>query len=327
MIDLCVVILTYNEEKHIARAIHSVAGLAREIFVVDSFSSDRTIAIAEGLGATILRHGFVNQARQLQWALDQAPIRASWILRLDADEYLRPELAGEIAQKLPQLPSDIVGVAFNRRQIFLGRWIRHGGRYPLPQLRLFRRGFGRVENRWMDEHIFVEGGATALFEHDFCDENLNGVGFFTAKHDAYATREAVEILSERYGFVAPGRDFSSSGVARRTARRRALKIGLYNRLPPLAAPLLYFLYRYVALRGFLDGPEGAIYHVLQGFWYRFLVGAKVVEFDRCLCALATSEARRRALKNLTGLDIEPAVRPPAPNYQPTPVAQTGGVSL
>src|ERR1700712_1690643 len=107
---LCVVVLTHNEEQHIERALQSVAGIASEVFVIDSGSTDRTTEIARRHGATVLFHPFVNQARQFQWALDQAPITAAWIMRLDADEVIEADLASEIARKLPLLPMDVVGI-------------------------------------------------------------------------------------------------------------------------------------------------------------------------------------------------------------------------
>ncbi|MCI4679531.1 glycosyltransferase family 2 protein [Rhodoblastus acidophilus] len=306
MIDLAVIILTFNEEKHVARAISSVAGLASEIFVIDSGSTDRTANIARALGATVLENKFVNYAKQFQWALDHAPIHSGWIMRLDADEILEPELVAEIAERLPALPATIVGVNLRRRHVFLGRWIRHGGRYPLILLRIFRRGRGRIENRWMDEHLIVRGGSTIEFRHDFSDANLNDLSFFTDKHNRYATREAIDVLNRKYG-LDPSTDLLSvEGTSRQASLKRAVKEGIYNRLPLWAGPLLYFLYRYIVRFGFLDGREGAIYHFLQGFWYRFLVAAKVEEYERALRGLDSPEAKRKTLEQLTGHRLESA---------------------
>jgi glycosyltransferase involved in cell wall biosynthesis len=153
MASLAVIILTFNEQKHIERAIASVAGVAQEIIVVDSFSTDSTVELAKAKGAVVLQNKFVNYANQFQWALDQAPITSDWIMRLDADEIIESDLAAEIAAKLPALPADVAGINLNRKTIFLDRWIKHGGRYPMFLLRIWRRGQGRIENRWMDEHI------------------------------------------------------------------------------------------------------------------------------------------------------------------------------
>lgn len=300
MTTLAVVILTYNEERHIARAIDSVSAIANEIVVIDSASTDRTAEIARAHGATVLQHAFVNQARQLQWALEHAPVCADWVMRLDADEVVEPALAREIAEKLPGLPPDVAGVNLRRRHVFMGRWIRHGGRYPLILLRLWRRGQARVEDRWMDEHVMLTGGRAVLFDAPFTDHNLGDLTAFTAKHNAYATREAVDVLARRYGLsAAEPRQLAS----RQAALKRAVKERFYNRLPfPLAA-LGYFLFRYIGQCGFLDGREGLVYHGLQGFWYRFLVGAKLQEFDRALRDLPTPEDRRAMLARLSGLPV------------------------
>src|SRR5271166_2145074 len=110
MKQITVIILTLNEERHIARAMHSVAPFAAGIVVVDSFSTDRTVELAREMGATVLQNKFVSHARQFQWALDNAPINSAWVMRLDADEVIEPGLAQEIADKVPALPEDVVGV-------------------------------------------------------------------------------------------------------------------------------------------------------------------------------------------------------------------------
>jgi glycosyltransferase involved in cell wall biosynthesis len=295
-----VIILTFNEERHIVRAIQSVLPFAREVFVVDSFSTDKTVELARGQGATVTQHPFVNQARQFQWALDTLPTQALWIMRLDADEVVEPALAQEICRKLPALPEQTVGVQLKRKHIFLGRWVRHGGRYPLMLLRIWRRGHGRVEDRWMDEHIIVQGGDTVTFDENFCDNNLSDLTAFTEKHNRYATREAIDVLSRRYGLVPPTAGVEADNAPRQAVVRRLIKERIYNRLPYPLAALAYFLWRYVAKLGFLDGRTGLAYHFLQGYWYRFLVGAKVKELDGLIGPLPSAAERLAALQRYTG---------------------------
>jgi hypothetical protein len=154
----------------------------------------------------------------------------------------------------------------------------------------------------MDEHMALLHGRAVTFEHDFSDHNLSDLTAFVAKHNAYATREAIDVALERYRLRASdGR--LQAGAPAQAARKRWLKQRLYNRLPLWLGPLLYFLYRYVVRFGWLDGPEGLIYHFLQGFWYRFLVGAKLFEFERELKTLDGAEARLAALARLTGYDV------------------------
>ncbi len=304
MADLAVIILTCNEEIHIGRAIESIAPIAKEIYVIDSFSTDRTTQIANEHGAKVLQNRFINQARQFQWALDNAPIASTWILRLDADEIVEPDLAKEINSKLSTLSGNVVGVNLKRKHIFMGRCIRHGGRFPLVLLRIWRRGKGRIENRWMDEHIVVWGGSHVTFDSCFADHNLKDLSHFIDKHNKYATREAIERLNPELGLFARD-DAVSAGASSRQARVKRLgKERLYNRLPFGAGPLCYFLWRYFPQFGFLDGREGLIYHFLQGFWYRFLVEAKVLELRRAVSHLHSVAEIKLELTRLTGLPIE-----------------------
>lgn len=302
--SVAVVILTFNEAQHLARALASVRPFASEILVVDSYSTDATLDIARAHGAAIVQRRFDNQARQFNWALDTVELRSDWILRLDADEIIEPDLADAIVRTLPTLPADVAGINLKRKHIFLDRWIRHGGRYPLLMLRLWRRGQGRVEDRWMDEHVVVSGGRTITLDGGFADHNLNDLTYFTDKHNKYATREAIEQLSQRHALFARDAALSAETASRQAGAKRWVKERLYNRLPFWAGPLGYFLYRYFVQLGFLDGRPGLIYHFLQGFWYRFLVGAKVVELEAAIAGCRTNAERIARLATLTGLKLE-----------------------
>jgi glycosyltransferase involved in cell wall biosynthesis len=301
--DITVVILTFNEARHIERAIASVRPIARDIVVVDSFSQDNTVALAEAAGARVLQNPFVNYAVQFQWALDNAGIATGWTMRLDADEYIEPDLAAEIRDRLERLPPDIVSVNFDLKRIFMGRWVRHGGIYPLRLLRLWRTGRGRIENRWMDEHIIVKGGRNVTFKGGFADANENDLTFFTTKHNAYATREAIDVLAKRYTLFKQADVDPDAVTSRQAAIKRFIKERIYNRMPLAMGPTLYFLYRYVLRLGFLDGRSGTIYHVLQGFWYRYLVASKVHEYERGMAECRSTEERLAVLSRLTGYDL------------------------
>lgn len=298
-VDLTVVILTFNEAHHIGRAIESVRGIARHILVVDSFSTDATILLAEAAGARVLCHAFVNHAAQFQWAIDHGGIASGWTMRLDADEVVGADLAAAIARSLPSLPAEVTGITLERKHIFMGRMIRHGGRYPMRLLRIWRTGCGRVEQRWMDEHVVVDHGRTVRLKGGFADANLGELGFFTVKHDGYATREAIEVLAARYGLFSA----ADRPTEKHARRKRWIKRQIYDRLPLWAGPAGYFLWRYVVRLGFLDGRIGLIYHALQGFWYRFLVAAKVAEWGSVLDRCASHEERIARLEALTGLPV------------------------
>ena len=304
MASIDVIILTYNEEIHLARALASVRKFAKSVFIIDSGSTDSTVEIAQDYGATVLVNPFVNQAKQMHWALENAPLSSDWIMRLDADEVIEAELSSEILVKLDALGKQVTGINLKRKHIFMGRWIRYGGRYPVIMLRIWRRGMAHCEDRWMDEHMVVNHGNVVMFEHPFSDINLQNLTFFTQKHNSYATREAVEILIQRCELIDGKSDFNHTNVSRQTFLKRTIKNKVYNKLPFWFGPFAYFLSRYILQFGFLDGKPGLIYHFLQGFWYRFLVGAKVEELDGELRAIPRRQDRLKKLEELTGYRIE-----------------------
>lgn len=295
---LTVIILTRDEAVHIARAIGSVQAFADRIVVVDSGSIDATVDIARGLGAEVLVHPFVTQARQFNWALEQLPANTDWIFRLDADEVVSPELAWSLAERLPTLGPEVAGVSVSRRMAFLGRPIRWGGMFPNHVTRLLRHGRGRSEDRWMDEHILLDGVETAL-DGELLDDNLKPLDWWIDKHNKYASREVVEILDAQYGFL--GRK-TQNKLQGQTGLKRWLKERIYLRLPGGFRAFAYFLYRYVVRLGFLDGREGVAFHVLQGFWYRYLVDTKLHEVR--LYIQRNDVDVIRAIRDVLGINVE-----------------------
>ena len=280
MLDLSVIILTYNEEPHIKRCLDNVAPIAREIFIIDSYSTDSTIGIARQYpNVRVLQHKWENNhARQFNWGLDNAPVSGEWILRLDADEYLLPELIEEIKRKLPSVPGSVSGISFNRRHIFMDKWMRRGI-YPVTLLRLFRRGKGRCEERLMDEHIQVSDGDVIQFDNDFCDHNLNNLSWFCHKHVNYAVREAADLLDMEIGLTGAAAGDDSKIINPQASSKRKKK-HRYARQPLFWRSLAYFIYRYVVKGAFLEGKEGFLFTFMQGWWYRTLVDAKVLEIKR-----------------------------------------------
>lgn len=275
---LVAVILTLNEAQHLPRCLASLAGVVDTVLIADCFSIDDTVHIAQAHGAQIVQHEWVNYASQFNWALTQLDADTDWVLRIDADEVLTPALGAEIRERLPHLNSEIDGVFCGRRMVFQGQPIRFGGLFPVRVLRLFRAGRGQCENRWMDEHIKITG-PTVDFQNDLIDDNLNSLTWWTAKHNHYASREAVDLLNLEYGFL-PHDSIASLGNGSQAGIKRWIKEKIYAHLPGGFRALLYFLYRYLIRLGFLDGQAGFTFHFLQGFWYRYLADAKVMEVKR-----------------------------------------------
>lgn len=300
-VSLTVVIPAFNEELHIARAIESVRALAQRMCVVDSFSDDRTAEIARSLGAEIRQRKFVNHADQFQWALDNFDIRTDWVMRLDADEYLRPTLARELEATLTALPAAVTGVVLPREVVFQGRILKHGGFRPQMLLRVWRPGKAKIEQRWMDEHIVLLGGRTVAARNYLVDENLRDLTWWIDKHNRYASREVVDILDRELGLGLADHARGDKGH-RQSNAKRWLKENVYARLPILLRAFFYYLYRYFLRLGFLDGKPGAVYHFLQAFWYRFLVDAKLHEARRAYRAGGRAALERHFEQNLK-LDI------------------------
>lgn len=272
------VILTYNEAKHIERCIKSVEAVADEIWVVDSFSTDDTCAIAERLGARTVKHKFENQAQQFNWAIDTLNIKGEWIWRIDADEYIEPPLGELVKKAINECSDDVNGIYVNKKIVFLGKPLLHGGWYPAQQIKVVRKGHGRSENKAMDEHLVITDGRTVAVDGDQTDENLNTLTWWTDKHNRYSDREALNMLRMEYGMD----EDAKNGVAPKffgndAERKRWLKLH-YARMPLYVRPFLNFFARYFLKLGFLD--RNIRWYILQCFWYRFLVDAKIYEIKK-----------------------------------------------
>lgn len=279
MVDVTVVILTKNEELHLGRCLERLRALEpRRVVVVDSESTDATAEIARREGAEVVVHPWPgNQAAQFNWALDALDIQTAWVLRLDADEYLSPELTEEIRAKLPTMPEDVSALVIPLGRYFLNRRLRHGIVNGIAMVRMFRTGCCRYEQRLMDEHLQILSGRSETLTHPFFDHSLLPLSAFIAKHNGYADREAALLLAEKYR--PEGSEASEGGLADAVAAKRRQK-SLYGRLPLFWRSTAYFLYRYFFKLGFLDGKEGFLWDFLQGWWYRTLVDAKVMEVER-----------------------------------------------
>jgi glycosyltransferase involved in cell wall biosynthesis len=273
-------VLTHNEQRHISRCIKSLQGVVDQIVVVDSGSTDLTLELCQKAGVEVLANPWKNYSTQFNWGLDNGNIRGDWVLRIDADEYLTEPLRQSIKRELcgGLVSSAVSGLYIRRIMIFGGRAIRWGGCGDLYMLRLFRYGQGRCEERWMDEHITLNSGKTKRLCGELIDENLNNIGWWIAKHNNYATREAIDLLNIRYRFENHTPEASIVGSSQ-VSRKRWLKERIYARMPIGFRAILYFGIRYIVQLGFLDGKPGLLFHFLQGFWYRLLVDLKVREIE------------------------------------------------
>ncbi|WP_350913722.1 glycosyltransferase family 2 protein [Providencia huaxiensis] len=277
--DLSVIILTFNEEVHISRCIKSLQKITPYIYIIDSYSTDNTVNIARTLGAKIFQNKWPgNHAAQFQWALDNCNLKTTWAMKMDADEYIIAELITEINQNLPRVPDDVSGIYLKRRVYFKGRWIKHGGYYPTKLLRIWKLKHGSMEQRLMDEHIKLSEGNSIEFTYDIIDDNKNDLTWWSIKHVNYATREVADILNRKLK-IKEQKEIKPKWFGTQEQFKRKIK-NIYLDFPLFIRPFIYFIHRFFFKLGFLDGKEGLIWHILQGFWYRFLVDAKIYELSK-----------------------------------------------
>jgi glycosyltransferase involved in cell wall biosynthesis len=271
-VPVSVLVPTLDEELNLPDCLDSL-GWADEVFVVDSFSRDGTVEIARSRGATVVQHAFESYSRQKNWALSTLDFRNQWVLIVDADERVTPELRCEIERELTSPRCD--GYYVNRRFIFLGAWIRHAGWYPSWNLRLFRHRLGRYDDREVHEHV-VLNGRVGYLRSDLLHLDLRGLEAYIARHNRYSSLEAqARLKAER---DAPDRaKLPVSLLASPVQRKRFLRERVWPRVP--AKPLALFVYMYVLRRGFLDGRAGlalCVFHTFQ----EFMVGLKLAELRR-----------------------------------------------
>ncbi len=303
--SLSIIILTRDEELNLPACLESFVGLDCEIFIVDSGSADHTLEIAKAYGCRVFHHPWETYAAQLNWALENLPIATPWTMRMDADEWITPELRDELRTALAAAPEDACAMMVKRRVYFWGRWVRHGGYYPFWLLRVWRSGRARCEPVYHDEHVIVDGGRILPLRHDVVDENHKGLGFWIDKHNRYSNLEVRNLLALQAGHVNPR-------PAGQAGRRRWAKERIYARAPLFGRAFLYWFLRYFMLLGFLDGASGMVFHFLQGFWYRFVVDAKLYETSLPSRSVAGGEtAMRDAGHPLTAL--QPSEQAKGPN--------------
>jgi glycosyltransferase involved in cell wall biosynthesis len=277
--SISVIVLTYNEEKNIRACLESLMPLNAEIFIVDSGSTDETLSICGEYTGNIIHHPFENYSLQRNWAFKNLPLNSNWILNLDADHRLTPGLATELVRIFDQpIDGNINGFLISRQTIFMNKWIKHGGHYPTYHAILFRKGFGHCEIKPYDQHFKVTG-KTQVIKYDIIDIITDSINTFIARHNHWATLEA------EYQFNKLNTDSDVEGIV--TAkfwgnpieRRRYIK-KKYESFPLFVRPAIYYIIRYFIRLGFLDGSEGLIFHFLQGFWFRFLIDAKIYELRK-----------------------------------------------
>lgn len=276
---ISVVLMTHDSSHVIERTLRAAFQVSDDVHVIDSFSDDTTPELCRTLGCKVVQRDFNGYADQRNWAVENLPLKYGWQLHLDADEELEPGLIALINElDLVKVPYD--GFILGRKIVFMGRVLRHGGINKTWHFRLFRTGFGRCEDRLYDNHFICTSTRVGTLCGYVLDHQDNSISEWTTRHNYWSNVEVREIIESVPATVGKYR-VSENRRGNLIEQKRYLKSKYYG-LPLFWRVFAYFSYRFFFKLGFLDGKEGLIYHVLQGFWFRFLVDAKIYEAQSAL---------------------------------------------
>lgn len=274
MADLTAIILTKNEEKNIEECIKSIKNIVKRIVVVDSGSTDNTTEIAKKYGADVYYNKFEYYAKQFNWGIDNTSIDTKWILRLDADERLTPNLCDEIKKMLKLHENDNVnGFTMEAWLYFMGRKLKYGGNKK-RKLMIFKRGIGRIEDRRRDAHTIISEGVSISLKEKFLHYDFKDLDSHISKYNWYATREMQDYIEYKLGL---GNNDISDKTINKTRKK---KFGIYYKSPMFTRAWMLFIYNYIFRLGFLDGKEGYMFHYYESYWYRYLVDSKIFEYEK-----------------------------------------------
>jgi glycosyltransferase involved in cell wall biosynthesis len=290
------VILTKNEELHIARCIESISGVVDEIIIIDSFSTDRTLSIIDGFDCKVIKRDWVNYSDQFSFG--QSKTIFDWVLRIDADEIIDLILQDAIMGIKKWSDPEVNAYEFNRDMCFLNQKIRYGGVFPVKVIRLFNKNHGSIEQRWMDEHIKVRGSVRNL-PGSLVDDNLNNLTWWINKHNSYACREAYEYLASKHLKITSDSvaSFFKSG---QSGVKRYVKEHIYYQFPAGFRSYVYFLYRFYIRLGFLGSKAERNFHYYQALWYRGLVDTKIWEAENLIHRGVQASL---AIDQVTGINV------------------------
>lgn len=277
--ELSFIILTFNEEQHLPRLLASIAGLEAQIYILDSGSTDKTLAIAADYQAIIKTNLFINHPKQWDFALKNFQIQTPWIIGLDSDQIVSTELYKKLENfKNDDVETAVNGIYFNRKNYFRGQWLRHGGYFPKYLLKMFRNGIGFSDLNENMDHRFIVTGKTIIWENGYLkEENLkeNNISFWLTKHNHYSdmlAKEEVERIKNLRNQTIKGKFFCGS-----PDEKIAFLKSIWWKLPLYLRPFLFFIYRFFFQFGILDGKQGRLFHFLHAFWFRLMIDVKIEE--------------------------------------------------
>jgi len=280
MRDFSIIILTFNEEVHLPRLLDSISDLKASIYILDSGSTDNTLKIAQDFGAIVKTNKFENHPKQWHFALQNFQIDTPWIIGLDADQIVSPQLFNMLEDFKNDDYSGVNGIYFNRKNYFQGTWIKRGGYFPFYLLKMFRTGVGYSDLNENMDHRFIVPGKTTIWNKGFLiEENLkeNDINFWIEKHKRYSDSVAIEEFERLKGLRSQTLKPTLFG---NPDERTAWLKRLWWQLPLGVRPYLYFSYRMLFKLGILDGAKGIKFHYLHALWFRLLIDKKIKELKK-----------------------------------------------
>lgn len=274
MIDATAIIMTKNEEKNIVDCLLSMKDFAKRCVVIDCGSTDKTVELAKENGADVYFHEFEYYAKQFNWGIDNTDIDTTWIIRLDADERFPKELCEEIEALIEKnKDTDMNGITIEADFFFLGRCMKHGLRNKRKMM-MFKKEFGKIEDRRRDAHSIISEGFSASTKNKFLHYDFKDLNNYIKRYNWYAIREMQDYIDFTRGAS------SKIKTDKVIIKQRKKKFGFYYKMPRYFRAWLWFLYNYIFRGGFLDGKEGLIFCFLECYWYRLLVDAKIFEYEK-----------------------------------------------
>jgi len=275
-----IIILTFNEEIHLPRLLKSVQPLNAATYILDSGSTDKTLEIASDFGCEVKNNAFINHPKQWDAALKSFDIKTPWVVCLDADQEVTSELIGLLSNFRDEDFKEVSGIYFNRKNIFKGKWLRHGGYFPVYLLKMFRYGVGYSDLNENMDHRFIVPGKTIIWKTGYIvEENLkeNEISFWISKHNRYSdlvAQEEWERLQQLRTQTLKPDLFGSPD------QKKAFLKSIWWKMPLYVRPFIYFFHRYFIQLGILDGKQGFVFHFLQAFWFRLVVDIKIDEIKK-----------------------------------------------
>jgi len=274
MIDATAIIMTKNEEKNIVECLKSMSGFAKRCVVIDCGSTDQTVELAKDNGADVYFHEFEYYAKQFNWGIDNCDINTEWIIRLDADERFPIALNNEIEKLIDEnKEKPMNGIMIEADLFFMGKCLKFGGKKKCKMM-LFKRDCGRIEDRRRDAHSVISEGYTVKTKHRFLHYDFKDLDTFIRRYNWYATREMQDYIDYTRGVQ------QDSIAGKEIQKVRNKKFGVYYKFPKFIRCWMLFVFVYIFQLGFLDGKAGLMFAYFDTYWYRFLVDAKIHEYEK-----------------------------------------------